>query len=356
LTPVMTLYVAGDIGGTNSRFQLWDFKHDDLLAAEKVYRTNKFPSLTAAVQEFLEEFKENRHGAWPLVCVIGIAGPVKNNVGSLTNVVHWPVIDGNQMSKDLKTEVVLINDFVAVGYGVLAFNLNDESLITHLNKGTKKEEKGVIACIGAGTGLGEAFLWWNGEEYVANGTEGGHTTFSPQTELEWRLHNYVKQRLRIHHVSVERLVSGLGIPFIYEFLCKEYPHLISPEVQRKLGVSKDKNSHGQVIVEGAHAGDILAVRAVELFLDLYGAEVGNFALKTLPYGGIFIAGGIAPKVLKLLQEEDRFLNAFKAKGRMEKVLAPIPIYVVQHERIGLLGAKVKAKMVLKKTGSGRSKL
>jgi len=276
-------------------------------------------------------------------------------VGSLTNV-SWDVIDGNQMSKDLNLEVVLINDFVAVGYGVLGLNVDDERQVLVLNKGTKKEEKGVIACIGAGTGLGEAFLYWAGDEYVAHGTEGGHTSFSPQTKLEWQLATYIKQRLRLNHISVERLVSGLGIPFIYEFLCKEYPYLISSEVQRKLGLAADKSDHGKVIIEGANSGDLLATRAVELFLDLYGAEVGNFALKTLPYGGVYIAGGIAKRVLPLLKEEDRFLKAFKAKGRMEKVLTPIPIYLILEKDIGLLGAKVKAKLELKKQSGVRSKL
>jgi len=352
-----TLYVAGDIGGTNSRFQLWSLSSEVCLS-EKKYQSNKFKDLSAIVLAFLEEIKDTRKGAWPVSCVLGIAGPVKNNTGALTNVAHWPVLKGSEMSKELKMDVTLINDFVAVGYGVLDLDVSDIKHVELLNDkvGAKQDPNAVIGCIGAGTGLGEAFLVWTGEEYTAVGTEGGHTEFAPQTELEWRLLQYVKQRLRLSHVSVERLVSGLGIPFIYEFLCKEYPYMISSEIQRKLGLLRhEPNAHGQVIVAEAMTGDPLAVRAVELFIDLYGAEVGNFALKTLPYGGIFVAGGIAPTTFRLMREGDRFYKAFKDKGRMEKILAQIPIYVIRHENIGLLGAKVKAKMVTKKL-PGQSKL
>jgi glucokinase len=354
-----TLYVAGDIGGTNSRFQLWSLSSEVCLS-EKKYPSTKFKDLSAIVLAFLEEFKDIRKGQWPVSCVLGIAGPVKNNQGTVTNVAHWPVLKGDEMSKELKMEVTLINDFVAVGYGVLDLDVNDIKHVELLNDkvGPKQDAKEVIACIGAGTGLGEAFLVWTGEEYTAVGTEGGHTEFAPQTELEWRLLQYVKQRLRLSHVSVERMVSGLGIPFIYEFLCKEYPYMISSEIQRKLGLLRNEpNAHGQVIVaEAVHTGDPLAVRAIELFIDLYGAEVGNFALKTLPYGGIFVAGGIAPTAFRLMKEGDRFYKAFKDKGRMEKILAHIPIYVIRHENIGLLGAKVKAKMVTKKLSGSKSKL
>jgi len=284
---------------------------------------------------------------------------VQHNIGSVTNVGHWPVLNGNDMSKDLKMNVTLINDFVAVGYGVLDLDVKDIKHVELLNGGAQPvaEKEAVIGCIGAGTGLGEAFLTWDGEEYVANGTEGGHTDFAPQSDLEWRLVRYVKERLRLHHVSVERLVSGLGIPYIYEFFCREYPYMISPEIQRKLSLLRhEKNQHGMVINHAALAGDPLSTKAIELFIELYGAEVGNFALKTLPYGGIFVAGGIAPEAFPLMKEGDRFYKAFKDKGRMEKILAKIPIYVIRHQNIGLLGAKVKGRMVTKKLASPPSKL
>jgi len=223
--------------------------------------------------------------------------------------------------------------------------------------GAQREEKGIIACVGAGTGLGEAFLMWGGDEYIANGTEGGHTEFAPQTELEWRLTRYVKERLRLQHVSSERLISGLGIPHIYEFLCRESPYLISAELKRKLGlIHHDKNAHGYAIMEEAVNGDALAKRAIELFVEIYGAEVGNMALKCLPYGGIFIAGGIAPSAFQMMKEHDRFYRAFKDKGRMEGILAKIPIYIIRHENAGLLGSKVKAQMNLKKLNASKSKL
>jgi len=355
----MSLYIAGDIGGTNSRFQLWDSKNDVLLG-EKKYHSYKFKNLSAIILTFLEdsEVKTARKEHWPTTCVLGIAGPVKHNIGSLTNVSHWPALIAEEMSKELKMQVTLINDFVAVGYGVLDLDVNNPKHVELINDkvGAKREEKELIGCIGAGTGLGEAFLMWNGEEYVANGTEGGHTEFAPQTETEFKLLAYIKERLRLHHVSVERVVSGLGIPYIYEFLSKEYPYLVSSEVRRKLTlIHHDKNQHATVIMNEALTGDPLALRTIELFIDIYGAEVGNFALKTLPYGGIFIAGGIAPAALKIIRDGDRFYKSFKDKGRMEKILEKIPLYVIHHDQVGLLGAKVKAKLNLKKIGS-KSKL
>jgi len=337
----MTLFVAGDIGGTNSRFQLWD-SAGDVLLAEKKYPSNKFKNLSAIVLTFLEdpEVKSARKDAWPAICVLGIAGPH-----------HWPVLDGEEMSKELKMHVTLINDFVAVGYGVTGLDVNNIKHCELLNDkvGAKREEKENVACIGAGTGLGEGFLMWGGEEYIANGTEGGHTEFAPQTEIEWRLMCYVKERLRLQHVSSERLISGLGIPYIYEFLCREYPYLISSELKRKLELlHHDKNAHGYAIMDEAVHGDPLAKRAIELFVEIYGAEVGNFALKCLPYGGIFIAGGIAPSAFKMMKENDRFYKAFKDKGRMAGILAKIPIYIIRNENVGLLGSKVKAQMNLKR--------
>jgi len=357
----MSLFVAGDIGGTSSRFQLWSTTSEAKLA-EKKYSSPKFKDLTAIVRTFLEESetKVASNGAWPVCCVLGIAGPVKNNSSKLTNVTHWPELNGDEMSKDLKMNVTLINDFVAVGYGVLDLDVKNPKHVMLLNEKAqpKAEAKAPIVCIGAGTGLGEAFLIWNGEEYVANGTEGGHTEFAPQTDQEWRLLQYVKERLRLQHVSAERMISGLGIPYIYEFMCREYPYMINPAIQKELaGLHAEKNAQGSVITRESVNGDPLAVRTVELFIDLYGAETGNFALKTLPYGGIFIAGGIAPTVFKLMKDNDRFYKSYKDKGRMEGLLSHIPIYVIRPENeIGLLGSKWKAKTIAKKLSGTQSKL
>jgi len=358
----MSLFVAGDIGGTSSRFQLWSTSNDTKPLAANKYDSPKFKDLTAIVRTFLEESetKTAMSGVWPVSCVLGIAGPVKNNSSRLTNVGHWPELVGDEMSKELKMNVTLINDFVAVGYGVLDLNLQDIKHVELLNGKAKPkaEPHAPIACIGAGTGLGEAWLMWNGEEYVVNGTEGGHTEFPAQTDQEWRLLQYVKERLRLQHVSAERMISGLGIPYIYEFMCHEYPYMINPAIQKELAsLHSKKNAQGSVITREAVNGDPLAVRTVELFIDLYGAEAGNLALKTLPYGGIFIAGGIAPTVFKLMQDNDRFYKSFKDKGRMEGLLSHIPIYVIRHENIGLLGAKWKAKNIAKKlSGASQSKL
>jgi len=325
------LYIAGDIGGSNSRLQLHDHKENRLLA-EKIY-----PS---------PAYKEERKNQWPVVCCFAVAGPVRENKCRLTNV-RWTELNGEQMRDALGVkEVVLINDFVAVGYALLSLNLKQGADVLVLNN-KQSQEKGNIACLGAGTGLGETFLTWSAksETYDCHPTEGGHSSFSPQSDLEFRLMQYLKQRLRLHHVSVERLVSGPGIPLIYEFLCCEYPHLVSKETQRRLG-SLSRERFSELIVNEAKMGEPLCRRTVELFVDLYGAEAGNLAVKTLPFGGFYIAGGIAPKILNFMTEEDRFWNAFKAKGRMEKVLQDIPVYVVLNKQIGEIGAQIKARMII----------
>jgi len=346
------LILAGDIGGTNSRFKLYDFgASKDII--EKKYFSQKYTGVEPIIRQFLEEVKEHLNGQWPCVCVIAVAGPVVNNVAAqVTNVKHWEPIDGPKLSKNLKIDIVnVINDFVAVGYGVLGLNHKDEKEILVLNEGKPLSQR-PKAVLGAGTGLGEAYLTWNGGAYETHGTEGGHTSFAAQSDLEWRLLKHLKETLRLHHVSAERMVSGLGIPIIYEFLAKEQPHLLSQAVQSKLSAELNKNLHGQLIMQSAHSGDILARRAVELFIDLYGAEAGNLALKTFPFGGLYVAGGIAKDNAALLKRDSRFMNAFIAKGRMEKVLVDIPVYVVLHDNVGMLGAVVRGKLLAQEKSGG----
>lgn len=223
------------------------------------------------------------------------------------------------------------------------------------------------ACIGAGTGLGEVYLTAghlatsvsssedDHTEYNVWASEGGHADFAPRDALEFGLLEYFKTTERLTRVSVERIVSGLGIPKIYHYFCSKFPDEVNEEVTRRL-LTEDP---GAVIGEYAENGKCnLCRQTIELFVKCYGAEAGNMALKTLPFGGLYIAGGIAPKLLPFLTRNNLFFANFVQKGRMQGLLEKIPIFVVTNKAVGLLGAKVVCRRLLRRQGfmPGRGEL
>jgi len=256
------------------------------------------------------------------------------------------IVDGQEMEQVLNIKAVtLINDFVGIGYGLLALGpkdlvpLNDAKIIPGAPK----------ACLGAGTGLGETFLTYNGSDYDVWPAEGGHADFSPRDEVEFKLLEYLKKVERISRVSVERVVSGLGYPRIYEFFTKIYPEEINAEVEEKI---KSKTiPAARVIDTYAQNGKCtLSKKTVDKFVALYGAEAGNLALKTLPFGGLYVAGGLAPRLLWAIKEENKFYKNFIDKGRLQSQMEKIPVLVVTHPQVGLLGARVVCRRTLKKQG------
>ena len=203
------------------------------------------------------------------------------------------------------------------------------------------------ACIGAGTGLGETYLTWNGAEYDVWSSEGGHADFAPRDEIEFNLHQFFKQQERVPRVSVERLVSGMGIPRIYDYYCSQHPDEIHTEVSQRIRTEDP----GSVIAEYAQSGKCdLCRQTIDTFVSCYGAEAGNLALKTLPFGGLYIAGGIAPKLLWAIQKEHNFWHNLVSKGRMRGLLEKVPTFVVVHKQVGLLGAKVVCRRLLREEG------
>lgn len=338
----MTLLLAGDIGGTKTILRLVEASQKPSLhtICEERYRSGDFPDLVPMVQQFL--LKANTQT--PEKACFAIAGPVVQNTAKLTNLVWF--LDSERLQQELGiSQVTLINDFAAVGYGVLG--LDNQDLLT-LQAG-KSNPEAPIAIIGAGTGLGQGFLIKQGENYQVFASEGGHVDFAPRTELEFQLLKYLLDKHDIQRVSVERVVSGMGVLAIYQFLRDRKIATESPEIaqiirtwEQEAGRQEKSVDPGAVIGKAAlEKSDRLCEQTMQLFVEAYGAEAGNLALKLLPYGGLYIAGGIAPKILPLIQQ-DRFMLNFTQKGRMRQLLEDIPVYVVLNQQVGLIGAAICA--------------
>jgi glucokinase len=330
------MIMAGDIGGTNTRLALVEATGEELrIIAQETFPSRERTSLEAAIAEFL-----HLHSCDLTSASFGIAGPVKNGRCEATNL-PW-VVDSKTVAKRLRLKRVgLINDLEANAYGLAVLQSKDFVI---LNKGARNAS-GNMAVISAGTGLGEAGLYWDGERHRPFPSEGGHADFAPRNHLEAELLDYCMNRYR--RVSYERLVSGPGLVNIYQFL-------------RDTGKSKepdwlaDQMRHGDpapIISQHALEGKILlCLQALEIFVSLYGAEAGNLALKLMATGGVYLGGGIAPRIVQKLKEPE-FINAFTAKGRMRPLLQDIPVRVIMNPKTALLGAARHAAFDLSGTSA-----
>ncbi|KJH71030.1 glucokinase [Aliterella atlantica] len=348
----MTILLAGDIGATKTILRLVESQAtsgdrqlpNQTTLHEQTYPSQEFADLVPMVGKFLGEAQQQGSQITPEKACFGIAGPVVNNTSKLTNL-NWN-LEASRLERELQVaQVALINDFVAVGYGVLG--LSEEDLHT-LQPGTPNTDA-PIAVIGAGTGLGQGFVIPQSGSYRVFATEGGHSSFAPRTQLEFDLLQYILEKNNINRVSVERVVSGIGIVAIYQFLRdrKIYPESSSlAEVyktwEREIGqAEKSVNLAGEISKAAINKQDALAQKTMEIFIEAYGAEAGDVALKFLPYGGLYIAGGIAAKNLPLMQQGN-FLQAFLSKGRMHSLLEQVPIHIVLNPQVGLIGSALRA--------------
>jgi glucokinase len=425
------VYIVGDIGGTNSRLQAFavrgdwvndeqvagDSKSEDKLIAEKTYPSQDASSLTDIMRKFIAE--EIEHCSQPIGAGLVVAGPVMDNTAEITNL-EW-VIDGDKIAEDLgMMKCNLVNDFSGIGLGLLMLNKGDVYTVHE----APCIPHAPIAVIGAGTGLGEAYLTYNGTEYDVWSSEGGHVDFSPRNPLEMELVQYMSDliadntwgkpsalkpkptekrqdqdlddsddaddddddddddatdskspvaddaavvlewagpkfastkkrtcalgtyaRSKIIRVSNERIVSGTGLPHIYGFLRAKFPDRVNSEVDQEVMNGKS----AAVIAEHAAKGDDrLCEETMRMFVSAYGSESGNLALKTLPYGGLYVAGGIAPKIIKLMKRDNLFWEHMVHKGRMSNLLRKVPVYVVKGTvEVGLMGAQVLARRTVR---------
>ena len=325
------IVLAGDVGGTNTRLGLFEVARGRFhLILEKTFLNKKYKGL----ENILTDFLKGQKGI--VAACFGVAGPVTQEVVIATNLPWW--IDIESLQKLLPfTKVEVMNDLVANAYGISTLKKNDFAILS-----VGKIKKGNQALISAGTGLGEAILFWDGKQYVPSPSEGGHAEFGPRNHLESELFHYLSDRF--DHVSYERVLSGEGLFHIYQFL-KESKRFGSepPWLFEKMKLEDP----AEVISEAARLKkNKLCIKALDLFASIYGAAAGNLALQVMAVGGVYIGGGIAPEILWKMKD-GTFMKAFKNKGRLSHIVIHIPVKVIMNERTALLGAASRAMALLK---------
>jgi glucokinase len=325
----MTMLLAGDIGGTKTNLALYSSQGTarQLPFIEATFPSGNYPSLEAIINQFLSNL--NLPEAIDYAC-FGVAGPVVNRSATVTNL-PW-VMDESQLAHTLHIPYVhILNDLEAIANAVPLLGPAD---VSTLNEGHAVSQ-GAIAVIAPGTGLGEAFLTWDGNKYQAHTSEGGHADFAPSNELEIDLLRYLFARYR--HVSFERVCSGKGIPNIYNFLKESGYANESPELAERLAVAEDPTPLIFNAALRADEPDKICVATLNTFVSILGAETGNLALKVLATGGVYLGGGIPPRILPLLAK-GQFMQAFQRKGRFTELLGHIPVHVILNPKVALLGA------------------
>jgi glucokinase len=329
------MILAGDVGGTKVDLALCKFENGQLQTVhEHKFHAKEFAGLVQVVEAFLDECRQTLgQPVDVLAACFGVPGPVRQGRLKLTNL-PW-ILDSSQLRVDLKIEhVFLINDLEANGYGIAELT-PDQILV--LSKGDPAAEgnRGLIA---AGTGLGEAILVWNGHSYLPMASEGGHSDFAARNEEEVGLLRYLQKTLG-GRVSSERVISGIGLANVYAY-CRDVKGLEEPLWLKDRMRTEDPNA---VIGElGESGASDLCVEALNIFVSAYGAEAGNLALKILSVGGMYVGGGIAPKLLKKMQD-GTFMKAFTDKGRLSDLLVQTPVRLILESRAALMGAAAYAE-------------
>eukprot|EP00041_Stephanoeca_diplocostata_P029271 m.860603 g.860603 ORF g.860603 m.860603 type:complete len:414 (-) comp23529_c0_seq12:3989-5230(-) len=347
--------LAGDIGGTNSRFALFEAPIEHLednqngkIASQtcifhKNFKNEKFGTFMDVLREFLHETMTHAHlqSVRILVGCLAVAGPVKDDAVTFTNL-GW-FICGREIELEFGIERVrLINDFAAVGYGLLTLEPNQVEV---LQEGINAVNA-PIACLGAGTGLGEVFLCHPPDgvgRYEAYPSEGGHKEYPPRNELEAELLRFLQQKFK-GRVSVERVVSGKGLRNIYEFLREKYPDRI---IKQKDDTIMNAESEAARFISQFKFDYPLCQTAMELMVRAYGAEAGNLALQFMPFGGLYITQGIVLKNLEMFTAKNSsFMQSFRDKGRVSAFTSQIPVKIVLVEDLGMKGARVVGARML----------
>jgi glucokinase len=322
--------LAGDVGGTKCNLALYEIlgkTHRKIV--KRRYESREFPSFDEIISRFLFDTRdETKQTGVPAIeaAGFGVAGPVIGRRVKATNL-PW-IVDGSALARQLGTEhVVVLNDLEATGYSLA---LMGPSEISTLNRGTPSPQS-TQALIAAGTGLGEAILFWDGGGYVVAGSEGGHADFAPRTEREIELLRYMKKRNEF--VSAELILSGRGFRTIHSFLdpSAHHPSFEGPDADAAPEITR-------MALEGQCP---VCVRTLDLWVAMYGAEAGNLALKVLARGGVWVAGGIAVKIRQKM-EDGTFFRSFCEKEKFGSLMAQIPIQMVLNEEAPLVGAMSQA--------------
>jgi glucokinase len=317
------MILAGDIGGTNARLAYFQPQNGHLqLVSERVFPSREHSEFGEIVTQFL-----NDSGTRPEVACFGIAGPVRNGRVETSNL-PW-VIEQARLAKQIHLPAtLLINDLEASAWGIGALSASD---LVPLNRVTGPAV-GNQAVVAPGTGLGEAGLFWDGTRHHVFACEGGHSDFAPQNELQIELLRYLKSRFG--HVSYERVLSGPGLVNVYEFLRDSGCGKEASDFASNLKTSDPAATISRAALDGSSE---LAEKALDVWISVYGAEASNLALKAMATGGLYLAGGITPKILSKLTGP-LFMESFLEKGRLRPLVEAIPVQVVTNDKAGLLGA------------------
>jgi glucokinase len=316
------MLLAGDVGGTKTNLALYSRETGLAPIAQATFKSKRYASLREVVAQFLSD-----SGAFAGLAVFGVAGPVVEGQASTTNL-PWTIREGELAEALGFQKVRLLNDLEATAYGIRHLPAQDLFVLNDAPPGD-----GTRIVVAPGTGLGEAILFHEGGCYHVIPSEGGHTDFAPTNLFELRLLRYLMGKFG--HVSYERICSGSGMPNIYAYLKKQRFAPESPEMKATLKLAADPTP---IIVQKAMAGECeLSIATLNAFVSILGAEAGNLALKVMATGGVYLGGGIPPKILTKLKD-GTFMAAFVNKGRFAELLAKIPVYVILNDKTALFGA------------------
>jgi len=333
------MILAGDVGGTKCNLAVFDDRKGTLQPIfQRLLPSRNYPDFESVIRDFLTQ-------ASPALAEIagkitaagfGVAGPVVDGRVRATNL-PW-ILDAAALARKFAIEdVVLLNDLEASGYGLESlrphdlFTLNPCTPVPGANK----------ALIAAGTGLGEAILFWDGSRYIVSASEGGHCDFAPRTDTEIELLRFLQKRGV--YLEYETILSGRGFRLLHEF--------VAPDVKHASFDTKGADPAPEIAQAGLAGTCPHCVKVLELFVAIYGAEAGNLALKSLPRSGMYVAGGIAVKILEKMKD-GTFLRSFREKAILGNLLAQIPIYVVLNQHLPVLGAAARAAMLVGEPSAG----
>ena len=314
--------LAGDIGGTKTLLQL---KEGAEVLFERRFDSNAFATFEDLLAIFLDQAASEGLAELSAAC-IGVAGPVEGRRAQVTNL-PWRLDADALAARFGIPRLQLINDFQAVGYGLETLS-DDDLRVLQVGRARPGAPR---ALIGAGTGLGEGILVWSGDHYEVLASEGGHVDFAPTDALQRALLAWLSERQP--RVSYENIVSGPGLETLYRFHAAHF----SAQASAELLAALDQGKGGAMISQAAGQGDVLAGRTLDMFVKIYGAQAGNLALTCLAAGGVYIAGGIAPRMSNRIGS-GAFMAAFRDKGKMGELLTRYPVYLVMNPRVGLQGA------------------
>lgn len=323
----LDLVLAGDIGGTNTRLALFSpGKRRPVLRALEVVPSKDAPTLEAIIARFLSK----RRALVSAAC-FGIAGPVQGGCAKATNL-PWKVTEAALKRRFRWNQVTLLNDLTATAHAI-PFLTRDEISILNAGKAGRRQTIGLVA---PGTGLGQSLLVWTRSEFLPAPSEGGHADFAPTDDLQAELWRHLRRRFR--HVSVERVISGPGLVNIYGWLRKRSGDREPAWLSRDL---QERDPAGVIARSALTGRDPVCSESLQIFVSILGAVAGNLALTGFTTGGLYLGGGIPPKILPWLMEGP-FMESFTAKGRFEDWMKDIPVYVILNEKTALLGAAVFA--------------